>query len=507
MKKIAVILLSLLFPGMVFAGIKYFSRSASFSGEVDVSGAFNATGPVGIGTLAPAATLHVVGNSLRANAFTVGNDTTTAILNVSTTGAVSINGSGLSIGGGTSLIQSTQPVMGIGAGSAQMMQIYTTSVTFNDPAFVVATSSVGIGTTAPIGPLHVVQSAFTPGSLSGPAAFVQTTGANNSANDVNAAFYSFLRENGSVTTSGSAGHNLGGVMRASDSANSATYTIGGEGRADAYGKATVYVGHLGMALGTYATGSTTTLVGLYARAQMTTNGVTAISSGTLYALYIENVVGGASGTNYALYQAGSDDLNYYTGKIGQGAFANNPTDNLTISDNGSPTISITSLNPTMQSKWQNLSTSSVTWWGTTTAQRIGLYTTSQERVSVSTNGWVGIGNTNPVSTMSVVGRFSVGKSTDTPISRHFSVTASLDFAATAAGTCDSLTISAPGVIDGDSVYFGIPTALAASDTYQTFYGYVSAADVVTLKRCNFTNLTTALSNPAAATVRVDVWQH
>lgn len=78
--------------------------------------------------------------------------------------------------------------------------------------------------------------------------------------------------------------------------------------------------------------------------------------------------------------------------------------------------------------------------------------------------------------------------------------ASLDFGATAAGSCDALTITVTGAASGDSVDLGIPAALAGSDAYQHFWGYVSAANTVTVKRCNPTNATTALSNPSAATV-------
>lgn len=82
--------------------------------------------------------------------------------------------------------------------------------------------------------------------------------------------------------------------------------------------------------------------------------------------------------------------------------------------------------------------------------------------------------------------------------------ASLDYGATAAGTCDSLTVTVTGAADGDPVHCGIPTALAFADTYAVFYSAVSSANTVTVKRCNITNLTTALSNPAAATVTCTV---
>lgn len=83
-------------------------------------------------------------------------------------------------------------------------------------------------------------------------------------------------------------------------------------------------------------------------------------------------------------------------------------------------------------------------------------------------------------------------------------TASLDFGATAAGTCDALTITVTGATDGDPVVLGVPEALMSASAYQTIQGFVSAADTVTVKRCNLTNATTALANPAAATVRATV---
>lgn len=103
------------------------------------------------------------------------------------------------------------------------------------------------------------------------------------------------------------------------------------------------------------------------------------------------------------------------------------------------------------------------------------------------------------------GTVSIGGGTG--IKKVLAGTASLDFGATAAGACDSLTITVTGAADGDTVALGIPTALGAADAYQDFHGFVSAADTVTIKRCNPTNATTALSNPAAATVRATVFKY
>ena len=95
----------------------------------------------------------------------------------------------------------------------------------------------------------------------------------------------------------------------------------------------------------------------------------------------------------------------------------------------------------------------------------------------------------------------------TAIKKVLSGTASLDFGATAAGACDALTITVTGATDGNPVSLGVPAALMSASEYQTIQGYVSAADTVTVKRCNTTNATTALSNAAAATVRATVFQY
>lgn len=98
---------------------------------------------------------------------------------------------------------------------------------------------------------------------------------------------------------------------------------------------------------------------------------------------------------------------------------------------------------------------------------------------------------------------SVGN-TGAVVNKYAEGSASLDFGATAAGACEELTVSTPFAADGDSVSCGIPNALAASDTYQSFQCFVSAANTVTVKRCNLLNSGAALSNPAAATVKTKI---
>lgn len=114
------------------------------------------------------------------------------------------------------------------------------------------------------------------------------------------------------------------------------------------------------------------------------------------------------------------------------------------------------------------------------------------------------GNTTVTGTAAVSSTLSIGGGA--AIAKVLTGTGSVDFTALAAGTCENFTITVTGAANGDSVALGIPAAAWATTEYATIEGFVSAANTVTVKRCNLTNATTALSNPAAVTVRATVIQ-
>jgi hypothetical protein len=101
---------------------------------------------------------------------------------------------------------------------------------------------------------------------------------------------------------------------------------------------------------------------------------------------------------------------------------------------------------------------------------------------------------------------SVGIGGGAPIVKVLTGTASVDFTALAAGACENFNITVTGAADGDPVQLGIPAAAWATTEYATIDYFVSAPNTVTVKRCNLTNATTALSNPAPVTIRAAVFQ-
>ncbi len=79
--------------------------------------------------------------------------------------------------------------------------------------------------------------------------------------------------------------------------------------------------------------------------------------------------------------------------------------------------------------------------------------------------------------------------------------ASLNYDLSTAGiTCQDLTVTVTGAVDGDPVMIGVPTALA-STAGVVFTGFVSATNTVTVRACD---VTSGNPDPAAATVRATV---
>lgn len=102
------------------------------------------------------------------------------------------------------------------------------------------------------------------------------------------------------------------------------------------------------------------------------------------------------------------------------------------------------------------------------------------------------------------GGLSVGAGNGTLL-RLATGTASLDFTALAASTCETLTIPVTNSTTGSSVSLGLPDALVDVDgaTESTlFTAWVSANGTVSVRRCNVTAVVTA--DPDAATVRATV---
>jgi hypothetical protein len=103
--------------------------------------------------------------------------------------------------------------------------------------------------------------------------------------------------------------------------------------------------------------------------------------------------------------------------------------------------------------------------------------------------------------VSAAGAATIGGGT--AITRHLSVSVALGFPEFGQRSCKTLTVTVAGAAEGDSVALGIPNALAIDGL--SWFGWVSAADTVSVRGCNVSD--GAVAAPPAAKVRVDVWQH
>ena len=95
----------------------------------------------------------------------------------------------------------------------------------------------------------------------------------------------------------------------------------------------------------------------------------------------------------------------------------------------------------------------------------------------------------------------------TPIVEHLSQTFTVNVPAITPGNCATLsTLPFSGASDGDTTAFGIKNALITSTAGYVldYFGWVSAANTVTIRVCNPRGPTNSASS---GTIRVDVWKH
>jgi hypothetical protein len=85
---------------------------------------------------------------------------------------------------------------------------------------------------------------------------------------------------------------------------------------------------------------------------------------------------------------------------------------------------------------------------------------------------------------------------------YIATTASIGGSALAANACASGTVTVPGLVTGQNVSIDVRPLTdpnAAGTISYTWYGYISAANTVTVKEC-----AVAAGTPAATTFRVSV---
>ncbi|MFL6438648.1 MAG: beta strand repeat-containing protein [Terriglobales bacterium] len=127
------------------------------------------------------------------------------------------------------------------------------------------------------------------------------------------------------------------------------------------------------------------------------------------------------------------------------------------------------------------------------------------------DGKVSIGNSQDVASLAVgssaqfqvssAGGATIGGGT--PILKHISATALLNFDTVAGASCAVQTIVALGASDGDTVAIGVPNSMGSVDGL-TWFAWVSTADTVSVRACN---VTAAPASIPADNLRADVWKH
>jgi len=134
------------------------------------------------------------------------------------------------------------------------------------------------------------------------------------------------------------------------------------------------------------------------------------------------------------------------------------------------------------------------------------------RVTLFPSGNFSIGNSTDTAALAVgttaqfqvtaAGAVTIGGGT--AITQHVSITAALAFGEFSAHSCNTLSVAVNGAAEGDTVALGMPNAVGALDGV-TWFGWVSGPGVVSIRGCNAT--VSKVAAPPAANVRVDLWQH
>ena len=123
-----------------------------------------------------------------------------------------------------------------------------------------------------------------------------------------------------------------------------------------------------------------------------------------------------------------------------------------------------------------------------------------------------LGQSNFVTKFSVDGKGDVAASGSvaigggTAITEHLSLTFNPSFPPLKPGICSSANFTFTGASDGDTIALGVSNAMMTVAGIPNYFGWVSAANAVTIRACNL-DPNVNQKTGASGTIRVDVWKH